>query len=845
MAIDASITGTPLGAITGSVTNADDGTINGTIGFVATGTISSTMGVPGPQGPTGPQGPIGPEGPPGEGGTWGSIVGDIEDQVDLWTELGSKYPASNPSGFITASALSPYLTTSTADATFQTLAGMSSYLTTSAAAAGYYPLTGNPSGFLTAASLSGYATESWVTGQGYITSSALTGYATESWVTSQGYLTDAPSDGNQYARKDGAWDIVSGGAGYITSVSSPLTVTSGDLSIDLSAYETTANATATYQTISGMSSYLTTSAAASTYFTIASAASKANLSGATFTGLVGTVASTTTTAGFRIPHGTAPTAPVNGDIWTTTSGLLARINGSTVQMPSLNGSNTFGGGTNTFSGTSLTFGNSTAASTINIGTGATLSGSTKTINIGTSGVAGSTTNITIGSTTGTSTTTLQGNTNGVTQSAGNSTTLLATTAFVTTADNLKANLASPTFTGTPAAPTAAADTNTTQLATTAYVVGQAGSATPLVNGTAAVGTSLRYARQDHVHGTDTSRAALASPTFTGTPAAPTAAVDTNTTQIATTAYVVGQGYLKSATASSTYAPLASPALTGTPTAPTATAGTNTTQIATTAFVTAAVPAIASTAQALSPSSTSVVLSPDAGREMIMYPGYVQMYGGGNLGTSGAGASSNITFASQRWHALAGPNAAVAGYAAFSFDYSFSGIGMAAMTRGVSALSRKWNSKIWASGRTILGQFAESTSGWNGDANTTARVMVGGRSSVGTGGMVAGESGMGWKVSGGGSAALVLTVSDGTTLTEVTSSFTPTLQQVFDWKLYSDGAGTVTLWVNDSQVATTTGGPSSSSTETYNLYLEIVDQTATTATRFAMANFGTKVFWSQP
>lgn len=45
-----------------------------------------------------------------------------------------------------------------------------------------------------------------------------------------------------------------------------------------------------------------------------------------------------------------------------------------------------------------------------------------------------------------------------------------------------------------------------------------------------------------------------SPAFTGTPTAPTAAVDTNTTQIATTAYVIGQGYLKSSTASSTYAP---------------------------------------------------------------------------------------------------------------------------------------------------------------------------------------------------------------------------------------------------------------------------------------------------
>lgn len=36
---------------------------------------------------------------------------------------------------------------------------------------------------------------------------------------------------------------------------------------------------------------------------------------------------------------------------------------------------------------------------------------------------------------------------------------------------------------------------------------------------------------------DTSKAPLASPTFTGTPAAPTAATGTNTTQIATTAFV--------------------------------------------------------------------------------------------------------------------------------------------------------------------------------------------------------------------------------------------------------------------------------------------------------------------
>jgi hypothetical protein len=54
-----------------------------------------------------------------------------------------------------------------------------------------------------------------------------------------------------------------------------------------------------------------------------------------------------------------------------------------------------------------------------------------------------------------------------------------------------------------------------------------------------------------------------SPSLSGIPTAPTAAIDTNTTQIATTEYVVGQGYLKSSTASAIYAPIASPTFTGT------------------------------------------------------------------------------------------------------------------------------------------------------------------------------------------------------------------------------------------------------------------------------------------
>jgi hypothetical protein len=44
--------------------------------------------------------------------------------------------------------------------------------------------------------------------------------------------------------------------------------------------------------------------------------------------------STTTNAGMNIPHGTAPTSPGNGDVWTTIAGVYARVNGSTKQLDS-------------------------------------------------------------------------------------------------------------------------------------------------------------------------------------------------------------------------------------------------------------------------------------------------------------------------------------------------------------------------------------------------------------------------------------------------------------------------------------------------------------------------------
>jgi hypothetical protein len=72
----------------------------------------------------------------------------------------------------------------------------------------------------------------------------------------------------------------------------------------------------------------------------------------------------------------------------------------------------------------------------------------------------------------------------------------------------------------------------------------------------------------------TNYALLASPTFTGTPSAPTQTTGDNTTDLATDAFVnasiTAGGFLTTSSASSTYAPKASPSFTGTVTVPTET-----------------------------------------------------------------------------------------------------------------------------------------------------------------------------------------------------------------------------------------------------------------------------------
>lgn len=215
-----------------------------------------------------------------------------------------------------------------------------------------------------------------------------------------------------------------------------------------------------------------------------------------------TAAATTSIPSLRIPHGAAPSSPTNGDVWTTTAGIYVRINGSTVgPLGSGTGAGTWGSITGTLS----------AQTDLNtaLGDKAPLASPTFT---GT---------VTLPVLVGSDATDSSSSTTGAFKTAGG----MGVAKKLYVGDNLNV-------------------TGTITASSTVSASGLAGSllssANPIIDGTAAPGTSAIPSRQDHVHPTDTSRAALSGPTFTGVPAAPTASVDTNTTQIATTAFVVGQ-----------------------------------------------------------------------------------------------------------------------------------------------------------------------------------------------------------------------------------------------------------------------------------------------------------------
>jgi hypothetical protein len=276
--------------------------------------------------------------------------------------------------------------------------------------------------------------------------------------------------------------------------------------------------------------------------------------------------------------------------------------------------------------------------------------------------------------------------------------------------------------------------------------------------------------------------------------------------------------------------LASPTFTGTPSLPTGTTavtqspGNNTTAVATTAFVTAAVPAFATAAQIIAGTSTTTTISPGNAGFQLTDPRLRSLAAINSTAVSGSGSvtgSSGFNFARQMFL-----NSLATGRARFGFGTNgLAGIGGSTANREQTNFSRK----VFMSGYANMG--GSGTPNYLGDANTMSRITLGGYSTDTTGDMT--QKGIGLKKVGGVGSFVTLTVHNGTTLTDVATTVTVPDNGGINWVIYSDGTGNVTLYINGTQAATTTAGPTGTTTNFLSAYREQVEATAIPGVRQLM------------
>ena len=158
------------------------------------------------------------------------------------------------------------------------------------------------------------------------TSNSIAGSGSKSWTATTGAQTAVGMD---YKASD-ASNPANYMYGYVTAYNS----TTGALTMTITSSGGSGTITDWSITPAPSANTLTT-AGGTIAGSLAITGTLAVTGGVTGSSFVRAAASTTSDASYRAPHGSAPSSPVNGDIWTTTTGLFVQINSATKQAATL------------------------------------------------------------------------------------------------------------------------------------------------------------------------------------------------------------------------------------------------------------------------------------------------------------------------------------------------------------------------------------------------------------------------------------------------------------------------------------------------------------------------------
>lgn len=139
----------------------------------------------------------------------------------------------------------------------------------------------------------------------------------------------------------------------------------------------------------------------------------------------------------------------------------------------------------------------------------------------------------------------------------------------------------------------------------------------------------------------------------------------------------------------------------------------------------------------------------------------------------------------------------------------------------------FSKKMWLCGKFAANHSATAV----GDAHNFFSVSLGGYTTFATGDMTV--KGIGLRKVGGASSVIELVVHNGTSQSVVATTKAVATAEVVEYMIYSDGTGNVTLYINGTQEATSSAGPTGATADLQGIYREQVEQTASSVTRLAV------------